>query len=274
MPELPEVEVLRQSLEPHLLGDRIESVLVRNAALRMPVSGRELRQRMVGRRVLALRRRSKYLLADVEGGSTLLVHLGMSGRLCLADRSAPAETHEHVVFGLASGRDLRFRDPRRFGLVKAQSTERLESSLLLRHLGVEPLSPEFDGGRLRELALKRRGPVKSFLMDGRLVVGVGNIYATESLHRAGIHPARSVARIAPQRWDRLAVAVREVLERAIADGGTTLNDFANGLGEQGYFQTRLLAYDRAGEPCETCGSTIRRLVQGGRSTYYCPSCQR
>jgi formamidopyrimidine-DNA glycosylase len=274
VPELPEVEVLRRSLEPHLVGERIDSVLVRNAALRVRVNGSELRRRTVGRRVLGLRRRSKYLLADVEGGSTLLVHLGMSGRLCLAERSTPAEAHEHVVFGLASGRDLRFRDPRRFGLVKAQATDRLESSSLLQHLGVEPLSEEFDGARLRALADGRRGPVKTFLMDGRLVVGVGNIYATESLHRAGIHPARSVARIGEERWSRLANAVRAVLERAIADGGTTLNDFANGLGEQGYFQTRLLAYDRAGEPCETCGTFIRRLVQGGRSTYYCPSCQR
>jgi formamidopyrimidine-DNA glycosylase len=274
MPELPEVEVLRRSLEPHLVGDRIDGVLVRNTALRVKVNRRELAERLTGRVVVGLRRRSKYLLADVEGGSTLAVHLGMSGRLCLADPAKPAETHEHVVFALASGRELRFRDPRRFGMVKAFATERLAAHALFAGLGVEPLSDEFDGRVLAALATGRRGPVKTFLMDGRLLVGVGNIYASESLHRVGIHPSRSVARISVDRWTALAAAVRVVLSKAIADGGTTLNDFADGLGESGYFQTRLRVYDREGEACERCGGTIRRLVQGGRSTYYCPGCQR
>jgi formamidopyrimidine-DNA glycosylase len=274
VPELPEVEVLRRSLEPHLIGERIVSVLVRNPALRVRVRPAQLSERTTRRRVLGLRRRSKYLLIDLERDSTLVVHLGMSGRLCVADRRKPAEAHEHVVFRLSSGRDLRFRDPRRFGIVQALTTSTLERSALLRDLGVEPLSAEFDGARLRALASGRRGPVKSFLMDGRLVVGVGNIYASESLHQAGIHPRRSVARIGAVRWDALAAAVRSVLERAIDDGGTTLNDFANGLGEQGYFQTRLAVYDRAGEACARCGTAIRRIVQSGRASYFCPGCQR
>ena len=159
-------------------------------------------------------------------------------------------------------------------MVQALATASLDRSPLLRGLGVEPLSEEFDGARLQALANRRRGPVKSFLMDGGLVVGVGNIYASESLHRAGIHPRRSVARIGAARWQALGESVREVLERAIADGGTTLNDFANGLGEQGYFQTRLAVYDREGEPCERCGTAVRRIVQSGRATFFCPGCQR
>lgn len=274
MPELPEIEVLRRSLEPHLVGDRIEKVEVFNPTLREPVKGRELARRVVGRRVAGLRRRSKYLLIDLEGGSTLVVHLGMSGRLTLVPAGTPPEDHEHVVFTLRSRRRLRLRDPRRFGLVFAAATARLEKDPHFSVLGIEPLEEGFGGKVLRALARGRRGPVKSFLMDARLVVGIGNIYATEALHRAGIHPARSVARISEDRWERLAAAVTAVLRQAIAQGGTTLNDFADGEGRSGYFQVSLAAYDREGEPCFTCGEPIRRLVQSGRSTYYCPRCQR
>lgn len=274
MPELPEVEVLRRSLAPHLTGDRIERSLVRNPRLREPVAVGELTRRTEGREILALRRRSKYLLIDLAGGETLVVHLGMSGRLTLAPADSPDEPHEHAAFRLASGRKLRFRDPRRFGLLFAASTAALDADPHFAHLGVEPLGGAFGGSVLSHLAAGRRGPVKSFLMDGRLVVGVGNIYATESLFRAGIHPARSVSRIALPRWNRLAEAVIAVLEQAITAGGTTLSDFADGLGESGYFQVALSAYGREGEPCLSCGRPIRRLVQAGRSTYYCSSCQR
>jgi formamidopyrimidine-DNA glycosylase len=274
MPELPEVEVLRRSLAPHLAGDRIERAEVRNAKLREPVAVSDLTRRTEGREILALRRRSKYLLIDLAGGETLVVHLGMSGRLTLAPADAPPEPHEHAAFRLASGRKLRFRDPRRFGLLFAAPTATLEADPHFAHLGVEPLAGALDGLVLSRLAAGRRGPVKSFLMDGRLVVGVGNIYAAESLFRAGIHPGRSVSRIALPRWHRLADAVVAVLEQAITAGGTTLADFADGLGESGYFQVALSAYGREGEPCPACGRPIRRLVQSGRSTYYCPGCQR
>jgi len=224
-----------------------------------------------------LRRRSKYLLIDVEGakgGSTLVVHLGMSGRLTLVAAAEPEEPHEHVAFYLRSGRRLRLRDPRRFGMVLALPTAGLAANRHFSGLGVEPLGPDFDGARLAAAAVGRRGPVKSFLMDASVVVGVGNIYATEALFRAGIHPTRSVARLSPARWDRLATVIVEVLSQAIAQGGTTLNDFADGQGQGGYFQVALAAYGRTGEPCRFCGGPIRRIVQSGRSTFYCPRCQR
>jgi len=207
-------------------------------------------------------------------GSTLVIHLGMSGRLTLAPSRTAPEPHEHVAFHLDRREKLRFRDPRRFGLVLALSTATLERDPHFAALGVEPLGDGFSGEVLQRLAAGRRGPVKSFLMDGRLVVGVGNIYASESLHRAAIHPERSVARISGSRWNALAEAVVEVLECAIVEGGTTLNDFTNGLGEEGYFQVSLRVYDRAGEPCLRCGGVIRRRVQAGRATFYCPRCQR
>lgn len=261
------------SLEPRLVGRRIERVEVRERRLRVPVAKRFARD-LEGRRIEALRRRSKYLLIDLEGGKTLVIHLGMSGRLTIVHKPTPPEAHEHVVFLLDRGGRLRFRDPRRFGLALALDTAALERNVHFRDLGVEPLAAEFSGETLARLAHGRRGPVKSFLMDGRLVVGVGNIYATESLWRAGIHPTRSVARIGPARWQGLAESVVAVLSHAIREGGTTLNDFADGDGMPGEFQIALAAYDRAGEACPRCGGTIRRIVQAGRSSYYCPSCQR
>ncbi len=274
MPELPEVEVLRRSLEPVLVGERIERLRVWNPALREPVDSRALARRCKGRRVLGLRRRAKYLWIDLEGDSTLVVHLGMSGRLTLVAAEEPRQNHEHVAFFLESGRRLRFRDPRRFGLVLALPTAGLDGDRHFAHLGVEPLGGELDGDRLRELTVGRRGPVKSFLLNGQIVVGVGNIYASEALFQAGIHPGRSVARISLARWKALADAVREVLSRAIAEGGTTLNDFTDGAGNEGYFQVSLSVYGREGEPCDRCGGPIRRLVQSRRSTFYCPRCQR
>ena len=274
MPELPEVEVLRRSLEPHLVGDRIERVEVRNPALREPVETAKLRRAVAGREVIALRRRSKYLLIDLEGERTVAVHLGMSGRLTLVPGDTPAEPHEHVAFQLRSGRRLRLRDPRRFGLVFAFSTLRLAEDPHFARLGVEPLEPGFSGETLARAAAGRRGPVKAFLMDAGVAVGVGNIYASESLHRAGIHPARPVSRISRASWERLAGCVVAVLQQAITQGGTTLNDFADGEGRSGYFQVSLAVYDRSGQPCLRCGREVRRIVQAGRSTYYCPRCQR
>ena len=257
-----------------MIGDRIDRVAVWNGALREPVDGRRLARRVRGRRIERLRRRAKYLLIDLEGGSTLVIHLGMSGRLTVVPAGAGREPHEHLGLFLDSDRRLRFRDPRRFGLAFALPSGALAADRHFAHLGVEPLGEEFSGALLAELARGRRAPVKAFLLDARNVVGVGNIYATEALHQAGIHPRRSVARISRERWDRLAVAVREVLERAIRQGGTTLNDFTDGQGNSGYFQVSLAVYGREGEPCPRCGAAIRRIVQSGRSTFYCPRCQR
>jgi formamidopyrimidine-DNA glycosylase len=274
MPELPEVEVLRRSLLPHLVGDRIERVVVTNPALREPVDPARLRKAAKGREVQGLRRRSKYLLIDLEGGWTVVVHLGMSGRLTLTPGDAPEELHEHVAFHLRSGRRLYLRDPRRFGLVFAVPTAEMVADPHFAHLGVEPLEPGFSGDTLARAASGRRGPVKAFLMDAGVVVGVGNIYASETLHRAGVHPGRSVARISRARWERVAESAMAVLRQAIDQGGTTLNDFADGEGNSGYFQVSLSVYDREGEPCRACGRPVRRIVQSNRSTYFCPQCQR
>jgi formamidopyrimidine-DNA glycosylase len=273
MPELPEIEVLKRSLEPRLAGRTIQSVAIHAAALREPLDRRRLR-RLAARRIERLGRRSKYLLIEVEGGDTLVIHLGMSGRLTLAPAAAAREPHEHLTFALDGGEKLRLRDPRRFGLALLLATARLAADPHFRHLGIEPLAGELDGERLAGLAIGRRGPVKSFLMDGRLVVGVGNIYATEALHRAGIHPARSVARIGRERWELLARSVVGVLEQAILEGGTTLNDFTDGAGNEGEFQISLGVYGREGGPCPRCGTSVRRIVQSGRSSFYCPRCQR
>lgn len=273
MPELPEVEVLRRSLEPELVGDRFERFRVWCGDLREPVDGRRLAP-LRGGVIRSVGRRSKYLLIETEGGAAMIVHLGMSGRLRLVPAEAPREKHEHVTVWLGSGRTLRFRDPRRFGLVAAENADDRREGRRFAHLGIEPLEEGFDGEALRSAARGRRGPVKNFLMNANVVVGVGNIYASESLFRAGIHPARSVARIGGERWAALGVAIRETLRRAIREGGTTLNDFADAEGREGYFQVSLSVYGRGGEDCPRCGRTIRRIVQAGRSTFYCPGCQR
>lgn len=274
MPELPEVEVLRRSLEPRVVGRRIAKTHVWNPNLRERLDPRRLSSWTRGRRILAVRRRAKYLLVELEGGRTVAVHLGMSGRLTLAPAGSERELHEHVTLDLDSGYRLRFRDPRRFGLILALRTADLDKDRHFSHLGIEPLAEDLMGETLRQRARGRRSPVKSFLMDARVIVGLGNIYAAEALYRAGIHPRRSAGRIASGRWDRLVGAIQETLRDAIAQGGTTLNDFADAVGESGYFRVSLQVYDRQGRPCARCGTDIRRIVQSGRSTFYCPGCQR
>ena len=277
MPELPEVEVLRLSLEPVLVGGRVERVEIHSPSLREPLDRRSLR-RLAGRQILSLRRRAKYLLIDFEGDWILTIHLGMSGRFTVVPQEAPRAPHEHLAFHLEADRGtdrrrLRFVDPRRFGLAFALPARKLESDRHFVHLGVEPLGDELTAEYLKDQARGRRGPIKTFLMDAKIVVGVGNIYASEALWRAGVHPRRSVARISMKTWERLTEAVRAVLGRAIEEGGTTLNDFTDGEGNAGYFQVSLAAYGREGEPCQRCGREMRRIVQSNRSTFYCPGCQ-
>ena len=271
MPELPEVETTRRGLEPRVVGRKIADVVVRNRNLRWPIP-RDLARRLRGERVLAIRRRGKYLLFDVREGH-LLVHLGMSGRLSMVARGEPARAHDHVDLQLEGTDSVRLTDPRRFGAMLWVSGPP-ERHVLLRGLGLEPLEPGFDGQALQRLARGRRVAVKHFLMNSRLITGVGNIYASEALFRAGIHPLRSVARISRPRWERLAAAVRETLERALAAGGTTLRDYASLEGRPGEFGTQCAVYGREGEPCLQCATPIRALRQGQRSTFYCPGCQR
>jgi formamidopyrimidine-DNA glycosylase len=271
MPELPEVETTRRGLLPHLLGRRFCGVIVRNANLRWPVP-RDLPRRLRGEAVRDIRRRGKYLLFDCGTGH-LLVHLGMSGRLTIVRGDEPARAHDHVDLQLEGDKTLRLTDPRRFGAMLwiDGPTER---HALLAELGMEPLEGGFDGPALHRLARGRRVAVKQFLMNGHIVTGVGNIYASEALFRAGVHPQRSTARISAQRWERIAQAIRETLERALAAGGTTLRDFASADGRRGYFQYEFSVYAREGLPCPACKSSIRTLRQGQRSTFYCPRCQR
>jgi formamidopyrimidine-DNA glycosylase len=271
MPELPEVETTRRGLLPHVVGRRIRSVVVRNPNLRWPVP-RDLARRLEGEEVVGLRRRGKYLVFDCRHGH-LLVHLGMSGRLTLVAEESPPRVHDHVDLRFEGTRSLRLTDPRRFGAM-LWIAGKAEDHVLLRGLGLEPLEPAFDGKALHERARGRRVAVKQFLMDSRVVTGVGNIYASEALFHAGVHPLRSAGRISRERWDRIAGSVRATLERALAAGGTTLRDFASVDGHAGGYQHERSVYGREGEPCPRCRTPIKAVRQGQRSTFYCPACQR
>jgi formamidopyrimidine-DNA glycosylase len=271
MPELPEVETTRRGLLPHMVGRRFGAMVVRNASLRWPVPA-DLQKRLRGETIRDIRRRAKYLLFDVGSGH-LLVHLGMSGRLTLVPAGTPARKHDHVDMELDGGRMLRFTDPRRFGAVLWLESP-AERHALLKDLGMEPLDHAFTGEALRALAKGRSVSIKQFLMNGRIVTGVGNIYASEALFHAGIAPGRSAGRVSAERYDRLAESVRRTLARAIEAGGSTLRDFASAEGRPGYFQRRHAVYQREGKPCRVCKTPIRALRQGQRSTFYCPQCQK
>ena len=274
MPELPEVETVRRGLLGGLLGNTVRSVCVRERRLRRPVDPRALRRYVCGREVTDVERRAKYLIVHFGDEGRLLVHLGMSGRLLLRASDVPQERHEHVVFRLDDGLELRFCDHRRFGLVEGTTAARLSRDTRLVGLGVEPLSAACTPAHLRELAQGLRCPIKNFLMDARKIAGVGNIYANEALYLAGVHPKRAAGRLSAARWEVLTRAVRRVLKDAIRQGGTTLSDFQNTSGDAGYFQVSLRVYGREGAACEGCGSPLRKVVLAGRSTFYCTNCQR
>ena len=270
MPELPEVETTRRGLAPHLVGRRIESVTLRRDALRWPIPP-EVSARLVGEQIAAIRRRAKYLLLDTGAGSALW-HLGMSGSLRVLEADVPVRAHDHVDVVLDDGRLLRFNDPRRFGSLLWQPPG--ETHELLRGLGPEPLDDAFDGDHLFALSRGRRAPVKAFLMDQAVVVGVGNIYAAEALFEAGIHPLREAGKVGRERYVRLAAAVKRILAHAIDRGGTTLRDFISPDGLPGYFEQELLVYGRGGEPCKRCGTTLKEARIGQRASVWCPRCQR
>lgn len=269
MPELPEVEVTLRGIGPRLSGRVITGVAVREPRLRWPIPGSLAS--LVGQKVRSVRRRGKYLLLDCGNGH-LIVHLGMSGSLRVLPIGAPVQKHDH--FDLLLGDVLlRLRDPRRFGAV-LWNEGNIEAHPLLRHLGIEPLSRALNGPRLHALTRGIRASIKQFLMDGRRISGIGNIYANESLYHAGIHPGTPARRLSPERCARLAKAIKATLRAAIRAGGSTLRDFVGSDGKPGYFQQRYWVYDRAGQPCRRCATPIRRMLQGQRATYYCPACQR
>lgn len=285
MPELPEVEVTRRGLLPHVVGRRIVDVTVRHRGLRWPVEA-ELEARLAGRVIGRIERRGKYLLleclpaADGTEAGWLLVHLGMTGTLRVHTDAPPPGPHDHLDLVLAAPDDadlvlLRFRDPRRFGAIiwSGLPEAELGGHPLLRKLGVEPFDARFDGAWLHRHTRGRTVAIKTALLAGDIVVGVGNIYCSESLFRAGIRPTTAAGRLSLARCEKLALAVRETLADAIARGGSTLRDFVGSDGSSGYFQLDCFVYDRAGEPCRVCGTPIRQIVQGQRSTFYCPHCQ-
>lgn len=271
MPELPEVETTRRGLAPYVKGATVTAVVVRNRAMRVPVT-RNLARIMTGRRIDGLERRAKYLLFRAGDGS-LIVHLGMSGRLWLVDKNTPPALHDHFDLELGNGRIVRLRDPRRFGLVLWHAGDPLTHKLL-RDIGPEPLSAALTADWLYSETRTRSGPIKTALMDSHLVAGVGNIYANEALFRARINPRLQARRIGLARYAVLVDKIRETLAEAIAAGGSSLRDYVNSAGEAGFFQNRFSVYGRDGEACPTCKTPIRSLVLGQRATFYCPRCQR
>ena len=270
MPELPEVETTRLGLAPHLEGKRIRAVVLRRPDLRWPIP-KEIESVLPGQRIDAVRRRAKYLLLDTTAGSALL-HLGMTGSLRVLPASTPVGAHDHVDLQLSSGRVMRFNDPRRFGSLLWQPAGQTHE--LLQALGPEPLSDAFDGDYLFERSRGRKAPVKTFLMDQRIVVGVGNIYAAESLFRAGISPLRAAGKVSRERYQALVQAAKDILAYAITRGGTTLRDFISPDGAPGYFEQELSAYGRGGLPCPNCGRAMKFASIGQRASVWCAHCQR
>lgn len=271
MPELPEVETSRRGLEPHITGQKISTVLVREPRLRWPIPA-ELPAYLQGGIVRSITRRGKYLLFKFDEG-TLLMHLGMSGSVRVVPKDCPATKHDHMDVVLASGNMLRFNDPRRFGAVLWVQGDPFQH-VLLKYLGPEPLTDEFCGEYLHRRARSKKVAAKTYLMDSKVVVGVGNIYANEALFRAGIRPTRPAGRISLPRYEVLAQTVKEVLGEAITQGGTTLKDFLGSDGKPGYFKQSLQVYGRAGEPCFVCGKFLTEVRLAQRSTVFCGQCQK
>jgi formamidopyrimidine-DNA glycosylase len=277
MPELPEVEVTRRGVAPHLEGRDVARVLLRREGLRWPFPP-ALPELLTGQRIVSIGRRGKYLLLHFTHG-TLIIHLGMSGHLRVLDPDTPVKKHDHfdlIVRGSEGEQALRMNDPRRFGAVLWHPNDdgELQSHVLLRGLGVEPLEDGFTGETLYRASRGRSASIKQFLLGGDIVVGVGNIYACESLFRGGINPKTAAGRISRGRYDKLAEAIKIILAEAIVQGGSTLRDFIAVNGQSGYFQQTYFVYDRALVPCRNCGTPIRQIKQGQRSTFYCVNCQR
>ena len=270
MPELPEVETTRRGIAPHIKGHQIASIVIRDARLRWPVP-KSIKTVLPGHTIDTVKRRGKYLLLGTKAG-TLIIHLGMSGSLRVLNEDAAVQKHDHVDIVFRNHKALRLRDPRRFGAVLFTKEDPLQHKLLAS-LGPEPLSKDFNGDYLFAMSRSRKIVTKSFLMDSKIVVGVGNIYANEALYLAGIHPKRAAGKLTKSQCNKLVSAVKKVLKAAIKAGGTTLRDFTRSNGEPGYFRLSLKIYDKKGEPCPRCGKPISHAVIGQRSSYYCTHCQ-
>lgn len=269
MPELPEVETTRRGIEPWLLQQRIEKIVIRQPRLRWPVE--DAIQALAGQTISAITRRAKYILVATDAG-TAIWHLGMSGSLRLVEPGSEPGKHDHIDWIMSNGKVLRYHDPRRFGALLFVAPG--EASSHLAHLGPEPLSEAFTAEYLYQQSRGKKQAVKTFVMDGNVVVGVGNIYANESLFSAGIRPQTSAGKVSLARYARLVAEIKTVLERSITQGGTTLRDFVGGDGKPGYFAQQLLVYGRGGQACKNCATTLKEIRLGQRSTVYCPRCQR
>lgn len=271
MPELPEVETTRQGILPHIKNHRIRKVIVRERKLRWPIPA-SLARNLENHKIVDVDRRGKYLLLKTANG-TLIIHLGMSGSLRISNSRTPPEKHDHLDLVFNKDTILRFRDPRKFGCVLWTSDDPLQHKLL-KNLGPEPLGDDFNAGYFVLACAGRKQAIKQVLMNSQIVPGVGNIYANEALFMAGIHPKRAAGKISAQRLAKLVQAVKQVLAKAITQGGTTLRDFTQAGGQPGYFAQQLQVYGRDGQACRKCGQPIRVMVLGQRSTFYCPHCQK
>ena len=271
MPELPEVEVTCRSIKPHLVKQHVTNVIVRNPRLRWPIPD-DLKKILTGLKISSVTRRGKYLLIDCSEG-TLILHLGMSGSLLVQHTRIPPQKHDHFDLILDNSITLRLRDPRRFGAV-LWTTDDILSHWLLAHLGPEPLSEAFNGTLLYKNTRNRGASIKETLMNNRIVVGVGNIYANEAIFRAGINPKTAACEISLNRYTMLVTAIKKTLELAINAGGSSISNFVHSDNSQGYFQQQYLVYQRTGKPCRKCERVIRQIKQGQRSSFYCPSCQK
>ena len=273
MPELPEVESLRRKLVPQLVGKAFVKVTLRRANLRYPLTP-NLKTAFLNSPILDVRRRSKYLLIDFSNAQTLVVHLGMSGRFFFTESSSTLDKHDHVLFDLNDGKQLRFRDPRRFGMMMLVATAKLSANRFFKNLGVEPLTDDFSAESLQALCKTSNTPIKSLLMNAKYLVGVGNIYANEALFLTGIRPTRVAKKITRAEAATLCHNIKNILAESIARGGTTFRDYVDSDQKPGLYQIELFVYGRAGEPCHRCQSPITRIVQTGRSSFYCAACQR
>jgi formamidopyrimidine-DNA glycosylase len=272
MPELPEVETTKRGIAPHLIGHSVAEIIIRRSDLRLPIP--DSLAEIAGFQVLDVQRRAKYLIIAVENAQNVIIHLGMSGSLRVVHPDDPFRKHDHVAFTMSSGKQMRYHDPRRFGMVLHVAGGNVMEHPLFQELGPEPLDKSFSANPLFTSLRQVRRPIKTVLMDPRVVVGVGNIYASESLFHARIRPTVSACNLSRFRIEKLVKAVKEVLARSIEQGGTTLRDFVRENGEPGYFRQELFVYERAGQPCRICGTSIEKSVQAQRSTYDCPKCQR
>ena len=273
MPELPEVEVIKRGLLPLLPGRKVTAIVTSRKKLRQPMPRRDLTRHILGGRIKTVARRAKFLLVSMENGATLIVHLGMTGRLGFFPAETPAAKHDHLRLLLDNAIELRFNDSRRFGFIKVLEPG-MDFNTAVACLGPEPLGPDFSPAYLLEQASGRKKPLKNFLMDNRVVVGIGNIYACETLFRAGINPEKSAGSLSLAEWARIVECGRHVLRQAIECGGTTISDFVNESGRVGYFQLELKVYARHGQPCLACKTPIIRKTMAGRATFFCPICQK